>query len=163
MRFVMESVIAAPPDRVFAFHEAPGALESLIPPWEKVRVESGGGSLLPGSRVVLKTYLGPIPLRWVAEHTAYDPPRMFADRQVSGPFAKWEHTHRVLDDGHGGAILRDEVDYEVPLGVIGRVLGGGFVRRKLQKMFAYRHQKTREVVERGVTRRSDDDKAASGG
>lgn len=151
MRFVMESVIAAPPDRVFAFHEAPGALESLIPPWEKVRVESGGGSLRPGTRVVMKTYLGPIPLRWVAEHTRYDRPHMFADRQVSGPFAKWEHTHRFLDDGHGGTILRDEVEYEVPLGGIGRLLAGGFVRRKLQKMFVYRHQRTRELVELGQT------------
>ena len=150
MRFVMESVIAATPERVFAFHEAAGALKSLIPPWEKVCVESGGGSLLPGSRVILKTYLGPIPLRWIAEHTSYDPPHMFADRQVSGPFAKWEHTHRFLDDGQGGTILRDEVDYEVPLGAIGRVIGGGFVRRKLQKMFAYRHQKTREAVEVGL-------------
>lgn len=147
MRFVMESVISATPDRVFAFHEAPGALASLIPPWEKVRLEEGGGSLLPGSRVVMKTYLGPVPLRWVAEHTAYDRPHMFADRQVSGPFAKWEHTHRFLDDGEGGTILRDEVEYEVPLGVIGRMLAGGFVHRKLQKMFEYRHQKTKEAVE----------------
>jgi ligand-binding SRPBCC domain-containing protein len=150
MRFVMESRIAAPPDRVFAFHEAPGALESLIPPWEKVQVESGGGSLQPGSRVVLKTYLGPIPVRWVAEHFAYDPPRMFADRQLSGPFAKWEHTHEFLDDGHGGTILRDQVDYDLRLGAIGRLLAGGFVRRKLQKMFAFRHAKTQEIVEAGT-------------
>ena len=147
MRFVMESVIAAPPARVFAFHEAAGALASLIPPWEKVEVESGGGSLRPGSRVVLKTYLGPFALKWVAEHTAYDPPRMFADRQVSGPFAKWEHTHSFLEDGQGGTILRDDVECEVPLGAVGRILAGNYVRRKLQKMFAYRHKKTREVVE----------------
>jgi ligand-binding SRPBCC domain-containing protein len=147
MRFVMESRIAASPESVFAFHEAPGALASLIPPWERVQVESGGGSLKVGSRVVLKTYLGPIPLRWVAEHTLYEPPHRFADRQVSGPFARWEHTHNFLDDGSGGTILRDEVDYDVPLGAVGRLLAGGFIRRKLQRMFEYRHQKTRETME----------------
>ena len=85
MRFVKESRIAAKPERVFAFHESAGALERLTPPWEKVRLVEGGGSLQPGSRVVIETMLGPIPLRWVAEHMEYDKSRMFADRQVSGP------------------------------------------------------------------------------
>ena len=88
MQFVKESRIAAPPSEVFAFHESPGALRRLTPPWERVELESGGESIRPGSRVVLRTWLGPIPLRWVAEHTEYDPPRLFADRQVSGPFAR---------------------------------------------------------------------------
>lgn len=66
MKFVKESRIAAPPDRVFAFHESPGALSRLTPPWERVEVESGGDSIRVGARVVLKTRLGPIPLRWVA-------------------------------------------------------------------------------------------------
>lgn len=151
MRFTHESRIAAPPESVFAFHERPDALEQLIPPWESVRVESRGGSLRPGTRVVLVTKLGPVPLRWVAEHVAYDPPRLFSDRQVSGPFAKWEHTHRFLDDGHGGTILRDEVDYEVRLGWLGRLLAGGFIRRKLERMFEYRHARTRELVGAGAS------------
>ena len=117
MRFVKESRIAASPEAVFAFHESPGALERLTPPWEKVEVVEGGDSIRPGSRVVLRTWLGPLPLRWVAEHTEYDPPHGFADRQVSGPFASWNHRHRFLDDGTGGTLLRDEVDYEPPLGV----------------------------------------------
>ena len=150
MKFLHESRIAAPPQAVWDFHERPGALPMLTPPWEKVRLVEGGDSILPGSRVVLETRLGPFPLRWVAEHTEYDPPRLFADRQVSGPFARWYHRHHFLDDGDGGTILRDEVDYEVPMGAIGRLLGGRFVRRKLERMFAYRHRVTREAVETSV-------------
>ncbi len=149
MQFVKESRIAAPPSRVFAFHESPGALERLTPPWEKVKVESGGDSIRVGARVVLVTRLGPIPLRWVAEHVEYDPPHLFADRQVSGPFARWVHHHHFLDDGRGGTTLRDVVDYEVPLGALGRLCGGGFVRAKLEKMFDFRHQATRRIVEAG--------------
>ncbi len=149
MQFVKESRIEAPPGRVFAFHESPGALARLTPPWEKVRVEEGGTSIRVGSRVVLVTRLGPVPLRWVAEHTEYDPPRLFADRQVSGPFARWVHRHEFLDDGQGGTILRDAVDYEVPLGALGRLVGGGLVRSKLRKMFDYRHEVTRRIVEAG--------------
>jgi ligand-binding SRPBCC domain-containing protein len=150
MEFVKESHIDAPPERVFAFHESPGALERLTPPWEHVVVESGGGSIRPGERVTLRTKLGPLALRWVAEHTEYDPPRLFADRQVSGPFASWYHRHRMIADGHGGTTLRDEVTYKLPGGALGRWLGGGLVRRKLDRLFQFRHEVTRNVVESGV-------------
>lgn len=149
MTFIKESRIAAPPDRVFAFHESPGALERLTPPWEKVEVVEGGASIRPGSRVVLRTKLGPISLRWVAEHTEYDPPHLFADRQVSGPFASWYHRHRMLDDGQGGTILRDEVDYMIPFGLLGRTFGRGMVATKLRRMFDYRHEVTKKIVEAG--------------
>jgi ligand-binding SRPBCC domain-containing protein len=149
MKFVKESRINATPAQVFAFHESPGALERLTPPWERVSVESGGESIHVGARVVLVTKLGPIPLRWVAEHTEYNPPRGFADRQVSGPFARWEHHHDFLDDGQGGTILRDSVDYELPLGALGRIFGGGFITSKLTKMFDYRHEQTKKIVESG--------------
>jgi ligand-binding SRPBCC domain-containing protein len=147
MIFIKETRIAASPEAVFAFHESPGCLKLLIPPWEKVKLESGGESLHVGSRIVLRTYLGPFPVRWVAEHFEYDPPRGFADRQVSGPFVLWIHHHRFLDDGAGGTILRDEVDYEAPFGTLGRMLGDGFIRRKLSRMFEYRHTKTRVILE----------------
>jgi ligand-binding SRPBCC domain-containing protein len=149
MRFVKESRIAAPPTTVFAFYESPGALLRLTPPWENVELEEGGDSIKTGSRVVLKTRLGLVPLRWVAEHTAYEPGRMFADRQVSGPFASWSHRHLFLDDGAGGTLLRDEVEYEPPLGWLGRHFGGRFLEQKLAKLFDYRHETTRRIVESG--------------
>ena len=147
MRFVKESRIAAPPERVFAFHKNPGALCRLTPPWEHVEVLEGGGSLEPGSRVVLKTKVGPITVKWVAEHVACESGKMFADRQVSGPFASWNHRHLFLDDGAGGTILRDEVDYEPPLGALGKLLAASYLERKLQRMFDYRHDVTKRLVE----------------
>ena len=149
MTFVKESRIAAPPETVFAFHESPGALQHLIPPWEHVHVEQQADSIRPGARVVLVSKVGPVPMRWVAEHTEYEPPHRFADRQVSGPFARWYHVHSFLDDGQGGTILRDEVDYEPPMGMLGRLFGDGMIRSKLQKMFDYRHEITRQLVESG--------------
>lgn len=147
MQFVKESRIAATPAQVFAWHESPEALERLIPPWENMRVVESDGSLEPGSRVVLRGRVGLVPVRWVAVHTEYEPPHLFADRQESGPFAEWYHRHRFLGDGDGGTILRDEVEYRPPFGFVGRWLGGVLVRRKLERMFEYRHRITRELVE----------------
>jgi ligand-binding SRPBCC domain-containing protein len=109
----------------------------------------GGDSLKPGARVVLATWLGPFRLRWVAEHTEYEPGRMFADRQVEGPFASWFHRHLFLDDGQGGTLLRDIVEYDPPLNGVGRLLAGGLLESKLRKLFNYRHEATRRIVESG--------------
>ncbi len=154
LHFVKESRINAPPEVVFDFHEQPAALTQLIPPWEKMQVVESAGSLEPGSRVVLRGHLGPLPIEWVAVHTEYEPPRLFADRQESGPFTWWYHRHRFSDDGAGGTILRDEVEYEAPLGLIGKWLGGWLIRRKLERMFAYRHETTRRFVESGERSRA---------
>jgi ligand-binding SRPBCC domain-containing protein len=74
---------------------------------------------------------------------------MFADRQVDGPFAYWYHRHLFSDDGQGGTILRDEVDYRLPLGLLGERLGQRFVESRLKKMFDYRHLITKQIVESG--------------
>lgn len=147
MIFIKETRIAAPPVAVFRFHEAPGALQRLIPPWEKMEVIEASESIRPGTRTVLRVHVGPFPMRLIAEHVEYDPPHLFADRQASGPFAKWYHRHHFLDDGAGGTILRDEIDFEPPFGILGRWLGGWFIRRMLERTFTYRHDTTRRLVE----------------
>src|SRR5436305_11872512 len=121
MNFVKESLIKARPERVFAFHELPDALARLTPPWEKARVIASAQDLRVGSKAVVETRLfGLFPVRWVAEHTVYDPPRTFEDVQVRGPFRKWRHRH-IVKPHEEGAILRDEIEYEPPLGFLGRM------------------------------------------
>lgn len=149
MRYQREIRIGAPPSVVFGFHEHPDALDRLIPPWERMRVAEASGSLQVGSRVVLRGRAWGIPIRWVAVHTEYAPPHLFADRQESGPFARWYHRHLMLDDGHGGTLLRDEVEYDLPLPPLGGWVAGWLVRRKLEKMFAYRHEVTMRAIESG--------------
>src|SRR3954470_17003127 len=139
MRFVQESFIAAPPAAVFAFHERPDALARLVPPWERVEVVQPPASLLPGSRVVLRMKLGPLRLTWEAEHTRYEKGVLFQDRMVRGPFKSWLHTHSTLPGPNGGTVLRDEVEYELPLLFLP---GLPLVRRRLRRMFEYRHQVT---------------------
>ncbi len=150
-QFVREVQINAPTESVFSFHESPEALERLIPPWENMRVAESSRSLQIGSRVVLKGRVGLVPVRWVALHTEYQPPHLFEDQQERGPFAVWVHRHHFLPDGQGGTILRDEVNYAVPFGSLGQWLGGWLVRRKLEAMFAYRHEVTKQLVESGAT------------
>ncbi|TWU66968.1 TIGR01777 family oxidoreductase [Crateriforma conspicua] len=146
-RYVAESRLPVSQEQAFAYHERPGCLQRLTPPWESVSVEKSDGTLQAGSRVVLKTSLFGVPLRWVARHTVYDPPSEFADVQESGPFARWEHRHRFVADDQESSRLIDEVAYTVPAGSIGNALGGGVARGKIESMFAYRHRVTRDDLE----------------
>lgn len=127
----------------FAWHEREGAITRLTPPWEPVRLIHADPGIATGVRVVMRLSLaGPITKDWVAEHTDYDPPHLFRDRQASGPFAHWDHQHRFspteLPDGTTGTLMHDHVEYAAPLGPLG-ALGDPIIRNKLTRMFAYRH------------------------
>jgi ligand-binding SRPBCC domain-containing protein len=148
MKFLKESVIAASAEAVFAFHEAPEAFARLLPPWQKSEIIMPPSSLAVGTRVVLRTKVGPFWQTIEAEHVAYEPGRMFADRMNKGPFASWLHRHVVTARGPNECTLTDDIDYELPLGALGRVVGGGFARRELERLFAYRHDVTRSACER---------------
>jgi ligand-binding SRPBCC domain-containing protein len=146
--FVRESHIAASPERVFAFHELPDALARLTPPWESSRVIQMAQISAPNSEAIIETrILGLLPVRWVARHTAYDPPRMFEDVQVTGPFRYWRHRH-LIEPHAEGALLRDEIEYEPPLGQLGRLAAPFLIIPRLEKLFDYRHAATRKWCEK---------------
>lgn len=148
MRYEKESLIHAPPERVFAFHELPDAFERLLPPWENATIVQKADISIIGSRAIIdQKIFGLVPARWIAEHTAYDPPRMFEDVQISGPFAKWTHRHIVLPHADG-AILRDEIEFEPPLGFLGRFVSTFAIIPKIEKMFEFRHQVTKNWCEK---------------
>jgi len=147
MRFAKESLIRATPERVFAFHEQPEALILLLPPGGTARVIQAAKISELGSQAIIETRIfGLLKVRWVAEHVIYDPPRLFEDVQVKGPFRSWRHRH-VIEPNPEGAQLRDQIDYEPPFGFIGRALAPLLVEPKLQKLFDFRHEVTRKWCE----------------
>lgn len=147
MRFVKESLIGASAETVFAFHEAKDAFERLQPPWQKTEIVTPPSSLAVGTRVVLRTKIGPIWQTIEAEHIAYEPGRMFTDKMNRGPFASWVHKHIVTPHGPDESTLTDDIEYQLPLGALGRLFGGVFARRELERLFAYRHEVTRQACE----------------
>jgi len=140
--FLRRSRIAAPAQAVFDWHCRPGAFERLSPPWESVRLLQRNGGVEDGSRVILSMRQGPFRRRWIAEHRDVKAPEQFRDVQIEGPFAHWDHLHRIEPKGTSECLLEDRVEYALPLGWLGSWLGGTFVRRKLDRLFDYRHSVT---------------------
>ncbi|MEO8636003.1 MAG: TIGR01777 family oxidoreductase [Gemmatimonadales bacterium] len=135
--FEHSSDLAVSAAEAYAWHARPGVLERLTPPWEPVQIIERTGGLGDG-RVVLEIPFGPWRQRWVAQHRDAIPDQQFVDEQVEGPFASWVHTHRFAPLGVDRCRYTDHIVYQLPLGATGE-LGAGFVQRKLERLFRYRH------------------------
>jgi ligand-binding SRPBCC domain-containing protein len=145
--FIYRSRMPASAEAVYRFHAEPDALERLTPPSEKATVVARtGGIETRGARVTLRVQVGPFRQDWIAEHTASEPGRMFRDVMISGPFRRWEHTHLFEPESQESSWLEDRVEYEFPLGWLGKQFAGGYTRRRLQKMFEWRHKQTAEIM-----------------
>jgi uncharacterized protein len=145
--FVYRSSMPASAAAVYAWHALPDALMRLTPPWENARViERSGGIDQPGSRVKIRVGVGPVTQIWTAGHTECQPGRMFRDVMISGPFRRWQHTHLFIPKGENSSWLEDRVEYEFPLGCLGKLVGGAYTRCRLTRMFAWRHSVTAEAM-----------------
>jgi uncharacterized protein len=141
--FVKRTEMPVSSDELFAWYERPGAFERLNPPFDPVEIEERVGGLEVGSRTVIRTKVGPVTQRWVAEHTAYEKGRLFRDEMRSGPFEKWVHSHRFQPVSKDSSVLEDEIAYTLPMGVLGSLFGGGFAKGKLDAVMRYRHAVTK--------------------
>ncbi len=145
--FILTTRIERPAAAVFAWHERPGALARLTPPWERVELLASSGGIRDGAQVRIRSKVGLFWSTWDVEHCDYREGRQFRDVLRNGPFAKWEHLHEVQSVGQDACLLTDTITYRLPLGSLGRLVAGAFTRRKLAQMFAWRHATTKADLE----------------
>ncbi len=131
-----------PARALWAFHTRPGGFARLCPTWQSVRVESAVGDFA-NLRVTLAIQQGPLKLRWIAQHENHVEGVCFTDRQLSGPFAHWVHTHTVRPITDTTSELTDHIEYRLPMGPLGALVMGKKIERDLRRMFAFRHERTR--------------------
>lgn len=144
--FVATSRIEASAEELFRWHAEPGALERLTPPWETVEIVDPSPGIQDGDSGVMRVRVGPFRVRWAFEHRDYIQDRQFRDVQTAGPFRRWEHTHLFTPEGKDACQLQDRIEYELPFGGVGEFFGGWMVRRKLARVFEYRHRITAEAM-----------------
>lgn len=133
--------LAAPRGEVFPFFADPANLEVLTPPWLHFEVLTPRP--LPRGEGALFDYrirVRGLSLRWRTLIETFVPGERFVDRQVAGPYALWHHTHRFEDLPNGGTRMTDRVRYRVGWGPAGWLLTRLWVRRDIQRIFAYRRQ-----------------------
>ncbi|AKG21075.1 SRPBCC family protein [Calothrix sp. 336/3] len=147
LHFKYSSVINAPVEVVWKFHERMDVLQLLTPPWQPVQVLRREGGLHIGAITEFRLFLGPLPLRWLARHTEYEEYKLFTDEQISGPFDSWVH-HHIFTPENGKTRLTDDISLGIPGGETSEFIGGWLVQLQLEAMFRYRHQVTQRECEK---------------
>lgn len=133
-----------PAKEVFPFFAAAENLEHITPPELGFRIRSPLPiAMRSGTLIDYTVRLYGIPTKWRTEITRWDPPRSFEDTQIAGPYAKWVHMHRFIEDSRGTTI-QDRVVYRLPLGFLGR-LAHPLIARQLRRIFDYRETVMRKL------------------
>ena len=138
-RLERQQTLPAAPETVFPFFADALNLERITPPWLGFRVLGGGPIAMgPGTLIEYRLRLHRVPVRWLTRIEAWEPPHRFVDAQVRGPYRVWRHEHSFEPVPGGGTLMRDRVDYDLPLGPLGAAAHALFVRRDLARIFDFR-------------------------
>ena len=144
--YVLEREIRVPrtAKEVFPFFAAAENLERITPPELGFRIRSPLPiAMRSGALIDYTVKLHGIPTKWRTEINRWDAPRSFEDTQIAGPYAKWVHTHRFIEDS-GGTIIQDRVVYRLPFGFLG-MIAHPLVARQLKRIFDYRESVLNEL------------------
>jgi ligand-binding SRPBCC domain-containing protein len=148
LNFKHSSIINAPIEVVWQFHERPDILQLLTPPWQPLQAVRRQGGLEEGAIMEFRLFLGILPLTWLARHTKYEKYRLFVDEQISGPFESWIHRHEFTPE-NGKTRLTDAISFAMPGGDVTELISGWLVQLQLEAMFRYRHYVTKRECESG--------------
>ena len=147
--FTHDRTYPHPREEVLAWHERPGAFTRLSAPGQIRAGAEPAVGLQPGTRqtfsLLVPGTLGKVGPTWVAEHTAYEVGERFEDVMVRGPLKSWRHRHLFSDTATGDTLIRDHVDYELPLGlpdVVARL-----VEPQLRGSFGFRERQLRDDLD----------------
>jgi len=139
--FHAELWLQRPAAEIFGFFADAYNLQALTPAWVNFEILTPKPiQLRAGALIDYRLRLHGLPVRWQTEITAWAPPHRFVDEQKRGPYRLWIHEHRFTAQ-NGGTLCTDQVRYAVRGGELVNRL---FVRRDVEKIFAFRRRKLEE-------------------
>ena len=136
--FHTELFVPQPIERVFDFFSRAENLGRITPEWLQFQMLTPPDvELRAGTILEYRLRIHGIPVRWRTRITEWDPPHRFVDVQERGPYRLWRHTHRFVEAA-GGTSMTDDVEYELPFGILGRIVQWLQVGRDVRAIFEYR-------------------------
>jgi ligand-binding SRPBCC domain-containing protein len=143
--FTTSMTLPLPRKEVFAFFAEAGNLERITPPELQFRILTPQPIVIQeGTLIDYQLSLFGVPMKWQTLIARWEPDDVFEDRQLRGPYKRWEHTHWFYDHGNTTEI-EDVVRYEVPFGPLGMAFHP-LVRLQIQRIFAHREKAVCEAL-----------------
>lgn len=133
-------------EEAWDFISNPKNLAVITPPSMGLTTMSGDDRKMFAGQII-SYYLTPIlgiKMQWVTEITHVVDKQYFVDEQRSGPYKLWHHKH-FLKEIPGGVEMEDIVDYQLPMGIFGRMAHPFLVKSKLKEIFSYREKKLEKL------------------
>lgn len=138
-------VVPKPRSEVFAFFADAHNLERLTPRFLGFQILTPDPiEMKTGTIIDYSLRLLGVSLHWKTLIELFDPDRSFVDVQLKGPYRYWRHLHEFVEVDEGTRV-RDVVDYELPLGILGTAARALFVRDMLERIFDYRQKAITEI------------------
>ncbi|UPL10117.1 SRPBCC family protein [Microbacterium sufflavum] len=146
-RFVIETVVAAPPQEVFDAALDPALhLASMARYGETMIEEPAGGRFSEGSTVTWRARHFGIPFRLRSVVFDIEASSRFTDRQLRGPFGDLRHEH-VFEPHPRGTLMRDTIAFHSPLGPLGRLVDALVLGRYMERLIRERNDALVAAIE----------------
>lgn len=145
--FEKSVIMNCPIERAFTFHTDTNNLKLISPSSVKTEIIKIELPLVLNSEVELEvTQFGIFKSNWKVKITQYKENEVIGDYMLKGPFKYWYHRH-CFDRQAGKTVMTDRIDYKLPFGFLGDIAYALFAKKMIEKMFDYRHKKTKEILE----------------
>ncbi len=136
-----------PLQKVFKFFSNPYNLKKITPPSLQLQIiHISTEQIKKHTHIHYKFKISKFPLSWITEITDWNPPHYFTDSQKKGPYNHWMHDH-FFEEVQRGTLIKDRIFYTLPLRFLDLGVTDYFIRKNLEKIFSYRSQKTKEILE----------------
>ena len=134
-------------DATFDFFGDAYNLEKITPEFLRFKILTPRPiSMKAGALIDYSLSLFGLPFKWQTLIEKWEPRVMFVDRQVTGPYAKWVHTHTFKALGPARTLMQDRVEYQIPMGFLGDFAHSLFVKETLKKIFDHRAEVTARLL-----------------
>lgn len=143
--FEHQSNIQTTMEAMWDFHADPKAFSRLTPPPVFAQIHRRELRSLTDGEMEFTLWMGPIPVRWLAQHESGSIETAFVDRMIKGPLAYWRHEH-IFEPTENGVRLTDRITIGHKPGLAGLFTRMAFDGLPLRLLFVYRHLRTRMSV-----------------
>lgn len=149
-----EQILPVTMEVAWEFFTLPTNLDKITPAEMKFFITNNPGpQTYPGQIITYKIGIFPfIKNNWITEITHFRNPSgnglqhaFFVDEQRFGPYAMWHHEHHFEELENGRVKMTDVVNFKLPFGILGDIIAGKAVLKKVRSIFESRHRILNEL------------------
>jgi ligand-binding SRPBCC domain-containing protein len=144
--FRQSFIVKSPIEKVWHFYTDVKHLEIITPKEIELKIISTTNqNIVQGQEIWVSGRIFEKRMKWHSRIT-FLKAHEYIDEMLSGPFKKWRHLHRFGSIEGKQTEIIDEVDFELPYGILGKLFEG-YAYKQLQNIFEYRKKTTVKALE----------------